>query len=216
MIPTCSEIQPTVLAAPKRKLIDYEKCRSNDFATTQPQGHVTVDFTARKETFGMPTYYTLDKKFEESFHSRYFVEDYSNNKKTRNNKIDKRKRKSFKKGGEKVEKYQVDFMFKVKRNHMLHKSSSVPDFSSRSYTNLISKRKATRRRHSGGGIDSRRISDNYKDISSTATFRPSIIKQILRQKRRSTLSHPCAELKQQQNTGAKVPNSIQHRRHSIN
>jgi len=161
MIPSCSEIQPTLGKEPKKKLIDYEKSRSNDYGTILPQRHAPTDFRVKKETFGMPTCYTLDRQLEEVAHRRYFLVNHTNDDGEKNKEQDLAE--------EKEEEDYIDFLFKVKRP-VLRKSKSVINFSSRIYMNLTSKRKAVRRRYSDSDIPSRHKSCN-KDAS--------IIKNIL-------------------------------------
>jgi len=94
-------------------LIDYEKCRKDDYGITLPQSHVPTEFKATKNAYGMPTCYTLDKRLEEIF-SRVNDDDDDIGK------------------GEEEEE-RIEFLFKVKPKQ-LRRRKSMTDSSSRDST----------------------------------------------------------------------------------
>jgi len=103
-------LQQIELLKKKRKLIDYEKCRGNDHERILSQRHAPAEFKASKNTFGMPTCYTLDKCLEETS-CRRFGPDNDNSRSSIDLKEEEREDR-------------IDFLFKVKPKHQRRKSMS--------------------------------------------------------------------------------------------
>jgi len=185
MIPISPETQYTLPKAPEKKMIDYEKSRSNDYNITLPQRHVPTEFKAAKQTFYMPTYYALDKQFEENFRCSFSNGQNNSNKNESDSEKDKNTDIDNNVVKEEENEDRIHFLFKVKPKRQRRQSMS--DFSS-SYTTLMFARKTFRKRQSDDGIPLRHRSDN-DDVSNT--LKSSIIKQILRKSknRRVSSSH---------------------------
>lgn len=105
----------------KRRFIDYEKSRQDNYEITLPQSHVSTEFKATKKSYGMPTCYTLDKRLEEIF---------SGVKSNDDNKVEME--------GEQEKEERIEFMFKVKRNK-IGRRKSMTDVKPRYSMELISK-----------------------------------------------------------------------------
>jgi len=175
MIPLHPEIQPTLIKMQKKKLIDYEKCRNNDYDITPPQRHLPDEFEARRQILDMPTCYAMDKKFEKKVCRDFWIGQYNNN----NNLVKEENNED-----------KINFLFKVKRKQQQQRK--------RTSDLLLRCGKTIRRRKSDSTLYLRRPLENFDALR---TFKSSIIKQILRknkkQRKSSSLSHLGKEFEQE-------------------
>jgi len=119
----------------KIKLIDYEKCRNNNYddIITTYQKQISKDFkvSATKDTLsGMPTCHSLDKRFEKNVYHRFLttssgssssssgknLNDNIRNKRRSSSSINNNDKMVEEGNNEEKEEDRIDFLFKISKN----------------------------------------------------------------------------------------------------